>query len=131
MKVYYKDGVRVERPKSLIFKGMTYVPPTDETLIEAGYVVVDEQPKPLTNDDIKMLRAIEYAERADKHLLAYQAYLELGEVDKATEMKNIWLQVRKDIDKELPYIEEQETQEEVVKVDEQPIVEDLVDDYDD
>lgn len=131
MKVYYKDGVRVERPKSLIFEGMTYVPPTDETLIEAGYVVVDEQPKPLTNDDIKMLRAIEYAERADKHLLAYQAYLELGGVDKAAEMKNIWLQVRKDIDKELPYIEEQETQEEVVKVNDQPIVEDLVDDYDD
>ena len=37
MKQYWKAGQIVERPKSLVFNGITYIPPTDEILIEAGY----------------------------------------------------------------------------------------------
>lgn len=36
--MWYKNNVAVKKPKSLILNGMTYVPPTDEQLIEAGYV---------------------------------------------------------------------------------------------
>jgi hypothetical protein len=44
---YYKDGKEVSRPKSLIFKGHTYVPPKDETLIAAGYEIREvEMPEP-------------------------------------------------------------------------------------
>ena len=38
-KAYYKDGVRVARPKQLILDGNTYVPPTDEQLEAAGYEI--------------------------------------------------------------------------------------------
>lgn len=44
---YYKDGKRVARPKSLAINGTTYVPPTDEQLIAAGYEIkVVEIPEP-------------------------------------------------------------------------------------
>lgn len=36
---YYKDGKRVARPKSLAINGTTYVPPTDEQIIKAGYEI--------------------------------------------------------------------------------------------
>ena len=36
---YYKDGVEVNRPRSLVYNGNTYVPPTDELLVEAGYEI--------------------------------------------------------------------------------------------
>ena len=41
MKQYWKAGQIVERPKSLVFNGITYIPPTDEILIEAGYEIID------------------------------------------------------------------------------------------
>ena len=106
MKKYYKDGIIVMKPKSLVFEGRTYVPPTDEVLIEAGYEIVEEEPisVELTNEIIAEKRAQEYANRADRYLLAYQAYLTLGDIEKAEENKQIWLKVREEIDKELPYL---------------------------
>lgn len=44
---YYKDGVEVSRPLSLVYNGNTYVPPTDELLVEAGYEIREvEIPEP-------------------------------------------------------------------------------------
>lgn len=44
---YFKDGVEVQRPRSLYFNGNTYVPPTDELLVEAGYEIREvEIPEP-------------------------------------------------------------------------------------
>lgn len=44
---YYKDGVEVRRPRSLVYNGNTYVPPTDELLVEAGYEIREvEIPEP-------------------------------------------------------------------------------------
>lgn len=106
MKIYYKNDKVVERPKSLYYNGRTYVPPTDELLVEAGYTIVIKSPKPLTNENIKSLRAAEYAARADQHFLAYQAYTELGNTEKAEQEKKIWLEVRQAIDEEFPYIDE-------------------------
>lgn len=106
MKLYKKDGIIVERPKSLIIDGKTYVPPTDKQLIEAGYVIEDYVEPVLTNEDIKLKRQLAYEHRADKYLTAYQAYKELGETDKALEMKELWLKEREAIDKEIPYITE-------------------------
>jgi hypothetical protein len=36
---YYKDGKEVLRPRSLVYKGSTYLPPTDELLLVAGYEI--------------------------------------------------------------------------------------------
>lgn len=44
---YYKYGVEVSRPRSLVYNGSTYVPPTDELLVEAGYEIREVQiPEP-------------------------------------------------------------------------------------
>lgn len=46
-KAYFKNGIEVKRPQSLIYKGSTYVPPTDEILVEAGYEIREvEIPEP-------------------------------------------------------------------------------------
>lgn len=110
MKKYYKDGTLVMRPKSLIFNGCTYVPPTDEMLIEAGYEIVEHEEiiPQLTNEIIREKRAREYELRADKIFLGYQAYLTLGEIEKAEELKQQWLEIREEINKELPYLTEEE-----------------------
>lgn len=115
MKKYYKDGAVVEKPKTLIFNGYTYTPPTDEILMEAGYEIVEQEEiiPQLTNEIIAEKRAIEYANRADRYLLAYQAYLTLGEIEKAEKNKQIWLSVREEIDKELPYLNESEDLNEI------------------
>lgn len=42
--MWYKNNVAVRKPKSLILNGITYVPPTDEQLIEAGYVWEETEP---------------------------------------------------------------------------------------
>lgn len=47
IKVYYKDGKKELRPKSIVINNCTYVPPTDEQLITAGYEIkVVETPEP-------------------------------------------------------------------------------------
>ena len=44
---YFKDGVEVRRPRSLVYNGNTYVPPTNELLVEAGYEIREvEIPEP-------------------------------------------------------------------------------------
>lgn len=46
-KVYYKNAKEVSKPLSLAFNGTTYVPPTDEQLIAAGYEIREvEIPEP-------------------------------------------------------------------------------------
>lgn len=104
---YYKNNQVVARPKSLIHKGKTYLNPTDEVLIDAGYEIKKEEivVHPVTNETIRQRRQMAYSMRADKYLLAYQAYTELGELDKAAEMKELWLKEREAIDKQYPYIE--------------------------
>ena len=108
MKKYYKNGQQVQRPTSIVYKGCTYVPPTDFILTQAGYEIVEEE-LPVyesTNEDIKNQRRMAYKHRADEYFIAYQAYLDLDELEKAKEMKAIWLEERKKIDEEYPYIEE-------------------------
>lgn len=108
MKKYYKDNQIVARPKSIYHKGFTHLNPSDKVLIEAGYEIKEEEivTPPVTNESIKRQRQMAYRMRADQYLLAYQAYTELGELDKANEMKELWLKQREAIDKEYPYIEE-------------------------
>lgn len=56
--VYYKDGVMVARPKQLVYNGSTYVPPTDEVLIAAGYTIKRiETPEPKQPTDDERYRA--------------------------------------------------------------------------
>lgn len=55
-KVYLKDGIQVARPKSLVFEGATYVPPTDEIITACGYVIEErefEEYKPSYNEVVE------------------------------------------------------------------------------
>lgn len=38
-KAYFKDDKEVRRPLSLVYKGCTFVPPTDEIIIASGYEI--------------------------------------------------------------------------------------------
>lgn len=108
MKRYYKDGKLVVKPKHLIVRGRTYVNPSDKILIKLGYEIREEEivTPPVTNESIKRQRQMAYRMRADQHLIAYQAYTELGELDKANEMKELWIQERNKIDQQYPYLAE-------------------------
>lgn len=108
MTLYYKNNQVVARPKSLIHKGRTYLNPTDDVLLDAGYEIKEEEIAvlPVTNETIKQRRQMAYRLRADQHFTAYQAYTELGELDKANEMKELWIQERNKINEQYPYIEE-------------------------
>lgn len=108
MKKYYKDSQVVVRPKSIYYKDSTYLNPSDQVLIEAGYEIKEEEiiVPPVTNETIRQRRQMAYRMSADKYLIAYQAYTELGELDKANEMKELWLKEREAIDKQYPYIAE-------------------------
>lgn len=108
MKKYYKNNQQVVKPKSLVFNGKTYLPPTDELLAQAGYEIREEEEvaPPVTNETIKRQRQLAYRMKADQYFIAYQAYTELGETDKANEMKELWIKEREIIDKQYPYIEE-------------------------
>lgn len=105
---YYKNNQIVARPKSLIHKGRTYLNPTDKVLINAGYEIKEEEivVPPVTNETIRQRRQMAYRMRADQYLIAYQAYTELGELDKANEMKELWIKEREVIDKQYPYLAE-------------------------
>ena len=108
MKTYYKDGQQVQRPKTIFYKGFSYTNPTDEILTKAGYEIVEAE-LPVyepTNDDIKYQREMAYKHKADSYFIAYQAYLDLDELDKAKEMKELWLIERKKINEQYPYITE-------------------------
>lgn len=108
MKKYYKNNKVIQRPKQIIFGGKTYLNPSDEVLVKAGYEIKEEEivTPPVTNESIKKQRQLAYRMRADQYLIAYQAYTELGELDKANEMKELWIQERNEINEQYPYIEE-------------------------
>lgn len=93
MKKYYKDGKLVVKPKHLIVRGRTYVNPSDDILTKLGYEIKEEEivVPPVTNETIRQRRQMAYHMRADQYLIAYQAYTELGELDKANEMKELWI----------------------------------------
>lgn len=107
MKKYYKNNKVIQRPKQIIFGGKTYLNPSDEILVKAGYEIKEEEiVTPLvTNESIKKQRQLAYRMRADQYLIAYQAYTELGEHEKASEMKELWIQERAKIDQQYPYLE--------------------------
>jgi hypothetical protein len=67
MKIYYKDGLIVERPRSLRFNGKTYVPPTEELLIAAGYIIEDLQPSldDIINEKISIIEDYNISENVD------------------------------------------------------------------
>lgn len=108
MKKYYKNNKVVQRPRQIIFGGKTYLNPSDEVLVKAGYEIKEEEivTPPVTNESIKKQRQLAYRMRADQYLIAYQAYTELGEHEKASEMKELWIQERAKIDQQYPYLEE-------------------------
>ncbi len=42
-KRYYYNGKNVSKPRSVIYEGSTYTPPTDELLTEIGYEIREEE----------------------------------------------------------------------------------------
>ena len=108
MKIYYKEGQQVQRPKTIFYKGFSYTNPTDEILTKAGYeIAYPETPVvTITNEDIKQQREMAYRHKADSYFIAYQAYLDLDELEKAKEMKELWLAERQKINEQYPYITE-------------------------
>lgn len=104
MKRYIKNGKEI--------KFLEKFPINEKVLKRFGWKikkdneeVVSKSEEPILNNEIiKIKRANAYAIRADKHLIAYQAYKELGDIEKALEMKKLWLTEREKIDKEFPYI---------------------------
>ncbi len=112
IKRYIYNGAVTERPKSLNVNGWTYVPPTDEILLANGWTIDEVEASPLalpTNNAIRACRQRAYTRQADKYFIAYQAYMELGETEKAEESKALWLAERAAIDKMYPYIDDTAT----------------------
>ena len=113
MKRYVKNGKEIKFPEKFI-NGKKF-PINEKVLIRFGWMikkddeeVVSKSEEPILNNEIiKIKRANAYRIRTDKYLTAYQAYKELGETEKALEMKKLWLTEREKIDKEFPYIVEQ------------------------
>ena len=106
MRKYYKNGQCVKKPIILNYNGFQCISPNDLMLLKAGYEIREEKVPELTNEDIKNQRRMAYKHRADEYFIAYQAYVDLNELEKAKEMKALWLEERKKIDEEYPYIEE-------------------------
>lgn len=112
MKQYIRNGKEIKFPEKFI-NGKKF-PINEKVLKRFGWEikkdneeVVSKSEEPILNNEIiKIKRANAYAIRADKHLIAYQAYKELGDIEKALEMKKLWLTEREKIDKEFPYITE-------------------------
>ena len=104
MMEYYKNGKLVEKPKLITYNNCLYFYPTDNILLKSGFEITESSTP--TNEDIKNQRRIAYKNRADEYFIAYQAYVDLDELEKAKEMKALWLEERKKINEEYPYIEE-------------------------
>ena len=112
MKRFVKNGKEIKFPETSI-NGKKFTI-NEKVLKRFGWEikeddkeVVSKSEEPILNNDIiKIKRANAYAIRADKYLIAYQAYKELGDTKKALEMKDMWLKERQAIDKEFPYINE-------------------------
>lgn len=104
MKKYFKNGKQVQKPSQIRVKGNYIINPSDERLIKAGYEIADSTVEE-DNNFIKAQRQAAYKATADQYLIAYQAYTELGEHEKAAEMKILWIEERQKIDQKYPYIE--------------------------
>lgn len=112
MKQYIRNGKEIKFLEKFI-NGKKF-PINEKVLKRFGWEikkdneeVVSKSEEPILNNEIiKIKRANAYKARADKYLIAYQAYKELGETKKALEMKELWLKERQAIDKEYPYINE-------------------------
>lgn len=107
MKKLYKNGKQVVKPKFVTVKGCYVYNPSDKMLEKAGFQFKEEESiaPEVTNDTIKIQRQRAYKATADQYLIAYQAYTELGEHEKASEMKELWIQERAKIDQQYPYLE--------------------------
>lgn len=110
MKQYIKDGITYQKPQIIYLKDSTVINPSDEILLKAGYEIVEINHE-ITNEDIELQRAKEYKLKADDLFIAYQAYKDLGEDEKAEKMRLLWIEVRKQIDLENPYLIENEVGE--------------------
>ena len=112
MKQYVKNGKEIKFPEKFI-NGKKF-PINEKVLKRFGWKLkkdakesIIKVEKPINdNNIIKIKRSNAYAIRADKYLIAYQAYKELGDIEKALEMKELWLKEREVINKEFPYINE-------------------------
>lgn len=112
MKRYIRNGKEIKFPEKFINGKKFQI--NEKVLKRFGWKikkddeeVVSKSEEPiLDNNIIKIKRANAYAIRADKYLIAYQAYKELGDIEKALEMKKLWLSEREKINKEFPYITE-------------------------
>ena len=110
MKRYYKNGKEIKFPEKFI-NGKKFLI-NEKVLKRFGWEikedvegVISKSEEPILNNEIiKIKRANAYAIRADKYLISYQAYKELGDIEKALEMKKLWLSEREKINKEFPYI---------------------------
>jgi hypothetical protein len=107
MKQYIKDGITYPKPQIIYLEESTVINPSDEILLKAGYEIVEINHE-ITNEDIEIQRAKEYKLKADDLFTAYQAYKELGEEEKAEKMRLRWIEVRKQINEENPYLDENE-----------------------
>lgn len=112
MKQYIKDGIIYPKPQIIYLEESTVINPSDEILLKAGYEIVEIN-RELTNEEIEIQRAKEYKFRADDLFTAYQAYKDLGEDEKAEKMRLRWIEVRKQIDEENPYLDENEPKIEI------------------
>lgn len=95
-KIYIdQKGNQVPRPKSLVINNTTYVPPTDEQLVEAGYEIreiIDPIPEPYIPTYAELVEQYirehgyptygaelavlnNYAENPAEYLEAWQAYM--------------------------------------------------------
>lgn len=103
-KLYYKDGVQVPKPNVIVQDNVLYQSPSDEMLKELGYEIKQIDYTLVENKDIQELRASAYSIESDKHLLSYIAYKELGQIEKANRVKELWLESRATIERTYPYV---------------------------
>ena len=113
MKRYVKNGIEVKIPTRTI-NNKEFPLFSNKLMEKLGYKIKDvddneviQEPTKVTdNNIIKQQREIAYKTYSDKYFIAYQAYKELGETEKALEMKKLWLEERNSINKRYPYINE-------------------------
>lgn len=111
MKRYVKNGIEVKIPTRTI-NNKEFSLFSNKLMEKLGYKiknvneVIPEPEKIIDNNIIKQQREIAYKTYSDKYFIAYQAYKELGETEKALEMKKLWLEERNTINKRYPYVNE-------------------------
>lgn len=118
MKRYVKNGIEVKIPTRII-NNKEFPLFSNKLMEKLGYKiknvdnneVIQEREKVIDNNIIKQQREIAYKTHSDKYFIAYQAYKELGETEKALEMKKLWLKERNNINRLYPYINETDVEQ--------------------